>query len=163
MTDAPVEPIRWLGVKAGARWNKFGLILSICISLGTLLFLIVFGKPSLDALVKVIPLMPIVLLLALMNSFSEEMSYRASELAVLKGVVSNPQSLMLTAVFFGIGHYYGVPYGVIGVVMAGVLGWLLGKSMLETKGIFWAWLIHFLQDVLIFTFMAIGSIVAGGG
>jgi len=68
------------------------LILSICISLGTLLFLIVFGKPSLDALVKVIPLMPVVLLLALMNSFSEEMSYRASELAVLKGVVSHPQA-----------------------------------------------------------------------
>lgn len=89
-----------------------------------------------DAIVKVIPLMPAVLLFAMMNSFSEEISYRASELAVLKGVISNPQALLLTAVFFGIGHYYGVPYGVIGVVMAGVLGWLLGKSMLETKGIF---------------------------
>jgi len=83
MTDAPVEPIRWLGVKAGARWNKFGLILSICISLGTLVFLVVFGRPSLDVVVKVIPLMPAVLLFAMMNSFSEEMSYRASELAVL--------------------------------------------------------------------------------
>jgi len=51
---------------------------------------------------------------------------------------------LLTAVFFGIGHYYGIPYGVIGAVMAGVLGWLLGKSMLEIKGIFWAWVIHFL-------------------
>jgi len=81
------------------------LILSICISLGTLVFLIVFGRPTLDAIVKVIPLMPAVLLFAMMNSFSEEISYRASELAVLKGVISNPQALLLTAVFFGIGHY----------------------------------------------------------
>ena len=48
------------------------------------------------------------------------------------------------------------------VVMAGLLGWLLGKAMLETRGFFWAWFIHFLQDVLIFSFMAIGSIVPGG-
>jgi len=27
----------------------------------------------------------------------------------------------------------------------------LAKSILETKGIFWAWLIHFLQDIIIFT------------
>jgi len=26
----------------------------------------------------------------------------------------------------------------------------------------WAWFLHFLQDVLIFTFMAIGSITPGG-
>jgi hypothetical protein len=78
-------------------------------------------------------------------------------------VLSNRQAILLTAAYFGIGHYYGVPYGIIGVLMAGILGWLLGKSMLETKGFFWAWFIHFLQDVMIFSFMAIGSIAAGGG
>ncbi|MFH0850449.1 MAG: hypothetical protein V1924_05870 [Candidatus Bathyarchaeota archaeon] len=34
----------------------------------------------------------------------------------------------------------------------GFLGWFLGKSMQETGGFAWAWLIHFLQDVIIFTF-----------
>jgi len=62
----------------------------------------------------------------------------------------------------GIGHYFGVPYGVVGVIMASFLGWMLGKAMLETRGFFWAWLIHFVQDVLIFTFMAAGSITPGG-
>lgn len=33
------------------------------------------------------------------------------------------------------------------------MGWLLAKSMLETGGFFWAWLIHFLQDILIFSFI----------
>ena len=161
--NAPVEPIKWLGVKEGTHWNRFGPILSICISLGTLAFLIFFGRPSLTSLIQALPLLPAVLLLASMNSFSEEMNYRASQLAVLHGVLSNRQAILLTAAYFGIGHYYGVPYGIIGVLMAGILGWLLGKSMLETKGFFWAWFIHFLQDVMIFSFMAIGSIAAGGG
>jgi hypothetical protein len=71
-----------------------------------------------------------------MNSFSEELNYRASQLAVLQGVPSNRQALQLTAVYIGIGHYYGVPYGSIGFLMAGILGWQLGKSMLEKKGFF---------------------------
>lgn len=41
--------------------------------------------------------------------------------------------------------------GVIGILMAGVLGWLMMKSVMETQGIFWAWSIHFLQDVVIFS------------
>lgn len=83
-------------------------------------------------------------------------------LSVLENVVGKPQALLLMASYFGIGHFYGLPYGVIGVLMAGFLGWFLGKSMLETRGLFWAWLIHFVQDVLIFAFLAIGSIVPGG-
>jgi membrane protease YdiL (CAAX protease family) len=162
-TDAPVAPIPWLGVKEGLGWKRFGIILSLCISLGTLAFVLFFGRPSLESILKVTPFLPAILLLAVLNSFSEEMNYRASELSALDGVINAPQALLLTAYFFGIGHYYGVPYGVVGVLMAGVLGWLLGKSMLETKGFFWAWFIHFLQDVVIFSFMAIGSIVAGGG
>ena len=39
--------------------------------------------------------------------------------------------------------------GIIGVTLAGTLGFILAKSMHETNGFFWAWVIHFLQDVLI--------------
>jgi hypothetical protein len=35
--------------------------------------------------------------------------------------------------------------------LAGFLGWFLAKSIGETHGFFWAWLIHFLQDVVIIT------------
>ena len=69
----------------------------------------------------------------------------------------------MVAVFFGIWHFYGVPYGVIGVVLATFLGWLLARSMQETRGLFWAWFVHFWQDVWIFMFLAIGSIIPGGG
>ena len=97
-----------------------------------------------------------------MNAFYEEMTYKASFLSVLEDTVGRRHALLLMAVFFGALHYYGIPYGIVGVLMAGFLGWLLGKSMLETRGLWWAWWIHFVQDVLIFTFLAIGSIRAGG-
>lgn len=159
---AEARPIPLL-MKKPDTWKKLGVILSVCITGGTLLFLALAGRPSLAALGASLPMLPMILVLAAMNAFSEEMNYRAAALGALKDAMTGPQAVMLAAVFFGIGHYYGVPYGVIGVVMAWFLGWLLGKSMIETKGFFWAWFIHFLQDVAIFSFMAIGSVTAGGG
>lgn len=160
--NAMVEPVKWIGVKEGERWNKFGRNFTVILSLGTLTFLILAARPSLDIVIKVLPFLPIILLAAMMNAFSEEITYKASFLSVLEDVIGRNPALRIIAAYFGIGHFYGVPYGVIGVLMAGFLGWFLGKSMLETRGLFWAWFIHFVQDVLIFAFIAIGSILAGG-
>lgn len=160
---APVGPVRWLGVKQGARWNKFGLILTVCISLGTLAFLVIAGRPPLDIVVQALPFLPAILLAAALNAFNEEVTYKASILSVLEGPVGPRQALYMVAFYFGMAHYYGVPYGVVGVVLATFLGWILAKSMQETRGLFWAWFIHFWQDVWIFSFLAIGSIIPGGG
>jgi hypothetical protein len=35
--------------------------------------------------------------------------------------------------------------------------------MLDTRGLGWAWFIHFVQDVAIFSFLALGEITPGGG
>jgi membrane protease YdiL (CAAX protease family) len=170
--DAIAEPMPPL-MKQPSSWRSLGRELSLYISLGTLSFLLIAAFPSLSAQFKsgglgsllgqVLVLMPFVLLMAAMNAFSEELTYKASFLSVLNDPVGKRQALLLMAAFFGLGHFYGIPYGVIGVLMAAFLGWLLGKSMLETKGFFWAWFIHFLQDVLIFSFLAIGSVTPGGG
>ena len=168
---APAEAVSWLGIKAGASWTTVGANFALFISLGTLAFLLIaaFGnpepalRPTAQIFLRTLPLLPLVLILAAMNAFSEEVSYRAALLSNLFQVVDEKAALLITAAFFGIGHYYGVPYGIVGVLMAGFLGWLLGKCMLETRGLFWPWFIHFLQDVLIFFFMALGAVVAGGG
>lgn len=160
--DAPIRPVKWLGFPNPDPWTRFGGQFAIYISLGTLIFLILGGRPGPSAVVQMLPLLPAILLLAAMNSFNEEMTYRSALLAPLEPALGYKHSLGITAIFFGIGHFYGVPYGVVGVIMASFLGWLMGKAMLETRGFFWAWFIHFLQDVLIFSFMAIGSIVPGG-
>jgi len=38
------------------------------------------------------------------------------------------------------------------------LGWLLAKSVIETNGIFWAWFIHFLQDIVIFSAFVLAAV-----
>jgi hypothetical protein len=161
-TSATVEPVRWMGIKEGEQWNKLGPLFALIISAGTLAFLILAGRPPMDLVVRVLPFLPAILIAAALNAFNEEVTYKASFLSVLEDVVGKHQALWLMAAYFGIGHYYGVPYGMIGVLMAGFLGWFLGKSMLETRGLWWAWFIHFWQDVLIFSFLAIGSIKPGG-
>lgn len=159
---APAEPVRWLGVPGGTSWKRFGSILAVCLSLGTLAFLVIAAPPPLDSALRLLPFLPAVLLAAAVNAFYEEMTYKASFLSVLVDPAGKRQALLLMAAFFGIWHYYGIPYGIIGVLMTTFLGWLLGKSMLETGGLFWAWFLHFLQDVLIFAFLALGSIRPGG-
>lgn len=162
-TSAPAEAVNWLGIKKAEKWTAVGSRFALFISLGTLAFLVIAGQPPLDIVAKALPFLPAVLLAAVLNAFNEEMTYKASFLSVLEDATGKKQALLLMAAFFGIGHFYGVPYGVIGVLLATFLGWFLGKSMLETRGLFWAWFIHFWQDVFIFAFMAIGSITAGGG
>ena len=160
--DAPIEPVRWLGFPRPETWTRFGLQWSLYIALGLLVFLIVFGRPSWPSFVRAAPLLPAVLLFAALNAFNEELTYRSTLLAGLERATGSRQALWNAALFFGLGHYFGVPYGVIGVAMATFLGFLLGKAMLETRGFFWAFFIHFVQDVLIFAFMAAGSITPGG-
>ena len=146
-----MEPVKWLGIKEGERWNKLGPLFALIISSGTLAFLILAGHPPLDLVVQALPFLPAILIAAALNAFYEEVTYKASFLSVLEDVVGKHQSLWLMAAFFGIWHYYGIPYGIVGVIMASFLGWFLGKSMLETRGLWWAWFIHFCQDVLIFS------------
>lgn len=159
--DAAAQPIPLLMSKP-SRWSKLGWILAVCITGGTLVFLILGASPTTASFSRLLPLLPAVLIFAVMNSFSEEVNYRASLLSVLEEPLGKGQSLLLTSLYFGIGHFYGVPYGIAGVIMASLLGWFLGKSMLETRGLGWAWFIHFLQDAAIFSFLALGSITPGG-
>ena len=160
--DAPIRPVKWLGFPKTDPWTRFGGQFAIYISLGTLIFLMIGGRSTPAAMIRALPMLPAILIFASINAFYEELTYRSALLAPLEPALGDKHSLGITAIFFGIGHFYGVPYGVIGVIMASFLGWIMGKAMLETRGFFWAWFIHFLQDVIIFSFMAIGSIVPGG-
>ena len=155
---APMKAVVWLGFKDDQiRWSRFGWLSALAIAAGTLVFLLIGGGPQLrSAGTRVLVNLPIVLLLATMNAFSEEVTFRSVLLAPLRGVISPRHAIMMTAVLFGLLHFYGVPYGFVGVAMSTLLGWLLGKAMVETGGLFWPWFIHFVQDVLIFSFVLIG-------
>ena len=150
--NAPVEPSRLLGMKKPEPWTRIGTIFAIIFAVFTLIFLIgSWGIPPGSGLNFLI-IIPLAVLIATMNAFNEEFTLRAAPLSVLWEKIGKGQALLITTVYFGLGHFYGVPNGVLGVFLSGFLGWFLGKSLLETRGFFWAWLIHFLPDVFIFTF-----------
>jgi len=90
---------------------------------------------------------PLVLMIALSNSFSEEIIYRFAINGNLISAVSKLHVLVISAILFGLPHYAGWPNGFIGVVMAGILGYILSKATYETQGIGIAWAIHFVQDI----------------
>ena len=149
--DAPIEPVRWLGIKKGGSWRTFGWIFGCVAALAVLIPTFLAIAPSWATMAKVLPLLPAVLLFAAINAFTEEVYYRAGLLTTLTEVIGKGQTLLLAAVFFGLAHWLGgSPPGLIGALMTGFLAWLLGKSMLETRGIGWPWLIHFLPDAVIF-------------
>ena len=149
--DAPFEPVRWLGIKAGGSWKTFGWIFGCAAALAVLVPTILTIAPSTATVVKTLPFLPAVLLFAAINAFTEEVYHRAGLLATLTEIIGKNQTLLLAAVFFGLAHWlYGSPPGLVGALMTGFLAWLLGKSMLETRGIAWPWLMHFLPDVMIF-------------
>jgi membrane protease YdiL (CAAX protease family) len=157
--DAPVE----LGKTRSLRWGHLAWLLSVCIFLGTLGFLVDAGQPVSNILGRALLLSPVVILFAANNAFSEEVRYRSALIAPVHAVVGKQQAILLSAVFFGLDHFLtGIPGGLVGVVLTGFLGWLAGKSMLETKGFFWPWFMHFWGDVPIFLFVATGSISPGG-
>jgi membrane protease YdiL (CAAX protease family) len=160
--NAPITPVRWMGFPKPDPWTSFGGQYSIYIPLGIGLALWLLSRLPFSVLGQVVPVLPGVLLFAALNAFNEEMTFRAPMLATLELPAGARPALWMSALFFGIGHFYGVPYGWLGILLAAFSGWLLGKAMLETRGLFWAWWMHFLQDVVIFIFIATGGVTPGG-
>jgi hypothetical protein len=154
--DAPIEPVLWLGIRRGESWRTFGWIFAVAASLGVLIPTALGLRLTSEALLRAAPLLPAGLLFAAVNAFNEEIYFRASLLSTLPAVIGRTHALLINAVFFGLAHYlYGSPPGVIGFLMTGFLAWLLGKSMLETRGLAWPWFIHFVPDVIIFASYAV--------
>ncbi|MDO6439976.1 CPBP family intramembrane metalloprotease [Cyclobacterium sp. 1_MG-2023] len=143
------EELKIFGIKKGDSWLKTGVSLSIFISLATGIFMYfqLKGQTIDYSLLKTGFLW--IVLFSLTNSFAEEMIFRVGINAPLTNLLSPNNIFLISAVIFGVAHFQGMPSGIIGVILAGLLGYVLSKSIHETNGIFWAWLIHFLQDIII--------------
>ena len=148
--SASVGPVEWCGIGEGKTWIFAGLYLCVLITLGTFSFVYFqFRKQKIKAQ-EIFPYITWIVLFSLSNSFSEEMIYRLGIIVPLYNVIGAEEIILLSAVIFGLVHFGGMPHGLIGMFMAGFLGWFLAKAVVETHGIFWAWFIHFIQDVVIY-------------
>ena len=159
---APGAGMAIFGFEKGDSWRRMGPRIAVYIGGAMLVMMAVLRRPSAAAWVGLLPVLPAILFFAAVNAFSEEVSYRATLISTSESVLGGSGAVWLAAVFFGISHYYGVPYGWIGVLLSGFFGWVLGRAMLETRGLFWPWLIHMASDIAIFSFMAMGGVTPGG-
>jgi len=146
--------INWLGIKENKiTWGKLAIISGLLISLGTILLTIitVTNVSEINGFGNWLSYLPLILVLALANSFCEGLIFRSAIMATLKDELPKNQLVLIAALFFGISHFYGAPGGPLGVIMSGLLGWYMCRSMYETKGFVSSWMIHAMQDVVIFS------------
>ncbi len=150
--DILPEPFMGIQPKESENWIHLGRNFSVIISGVTAIviyFQLIGGNGI--SIGTMVSMLPFSIVFALSNSFVEESITRLGVVVVLKDAVKDRTIPFVSALLFGSIHYWGNPGGILGVLVAGFLGWFLTKSILETKGIFWAWWIHFLQDVIIIT------------
>jgi membrane protease YdiL (CAAX protease family) len=136
-------------------WPRLGIVVIVLVGVYLVFHVAVTRHPSPAAVAILLEYSPVVVVAAAVNTLCEEFLFRNSLIAPLVPAIGRPQALWLTSLRFGIGHFYGNPSGLIGVVGATLFGFLLGRSMIETGGSGWAWMIHFAEDVVIFALIAL--------
>jgi membrane protease YdiL (CAAX protease family) len=157
--NAELEPLRGLGIRKGQRWTTFGWIFTACFAGGATLFVVLAYGRLLNNFGRVIPLLPLVVIFAAINAFTEEFTFRAPLLGATHELLGKQPALVINAVFFGFAHYlYGMPNGIPGLFMTTFVGYFFGKSMLETRGSFWALFTHMMADIPIFLLYALASV-----
>jgi membrane protease YdiL (CAAX protease family) len=141
---------RWL---PSVRWSWFGPFLMLILAGGLAIQLVLTVRPDVHMFGLSLRGLPFALAFAAVNAAQEEFRFRAVLLSRLVPTVGTTHALLVTSLLFGLAHWFGHPSGPSGVLLAGFAGYMWGKSMVETGGSAWAWLIHGFQDVLIFEFL----------
>jgi membrane protease YdiL (CAAX protease family) len=152
--DAPVTPAPWIGLNPGPgeTWRHIGRNFALVLPTVTAVAVgaqVVGGQTMTGSAVAAA--LPWALVLSVSNALVEEGICRFGVVAALADRFGSRGAILSSAVLFGSVHYFGTPGGWPGVLLAGFLGWLLAKSVIETGGMGWALLLHTLVDVPIFT------------
>jgi membrane protease YdiL (CAAX protease family) len=148
---APVQPHRLLTTKENVTWNRIGPAFTLIFAAVTLVIMWVSLQPDLSNIAQVWVLLPAILLTAAINAAAEEFQFRSMLLARLESFIKPGQVMWMSALFFASLHYHtGAPSGPFGVLPTLYLGWVAAKSMLETRGFTYAFVLHFIADVVIF-------------
>ena len=139
-------------------WTIAGPLIAIPLAALILAEILAMNPLKGISLAAILPLLPSVFLLALMNAFGEELAFRAAPLSQLWQVVGKRQAVWLTALWFGLGHYYGgISFGAAGAAFFTLMAVLFGKALIETKGLAVPIFMHLWGDVVLYIFLALGS------
>jgi membrane protease YdiL (CAAX protease family) len=118
------------------------------------LYVVVEGSPVAHSL----PMALWAVLFACANALIEESIYRSALIPALLPNFGARTAIFVSAAIFGLGHWNGLPYELPGVLLTFLLGAITAKAMVDTRGIFWPWLIHMLPDCVMFYYWGLGSV-----
>jgi membrane protease YdiL (CAAX protease family) len=153
--SAPASPTPLLQGRKTAPWNHIIRTFLPIYALIVVVIEVLLVRPQVSRIPRALLALPAILLSAAINAFGEEFEFRSMVLARLEPVLGPQQAIWLAAGLFGLMHYFGAPGSIQGVLLAAYLGWIAAKSMIETRSIIWAFLLHFVGNLLIFFFMAL--------
>ena len=146
------------GHRTSISWGWL-LPVALLISVGPVIANVVGVRhPDFATAGRMLPLLPLLIAGAAVNTFAEEFLFRQVLLARLVPIIGPAQAVWLTALRFGIGHWFGNPSGPEGVLLATIFGWFAAKSMLETRGSGWVWSVHLINDMVIFSLIAMTTV-----
>jgi membrane protease YdiL (CAAX protease family) len=154
---AQVEPSPILFFRRPLRWTWLGVTLLLIFGVVLPAYLYSTLHPQIGLAHRLLFVLPWAIATSALNAANEEFQFRSVVLARLKNVVAPKEAFLIAAVLFGVGHYFGQPSGWGGVFLAGFAGWVWAKSMFETRGFTWAFATHFVQDMVIFCFLAMSA------
>jgi membrane protease YdiL (CAAX protease family) len=155
--SAPAQPTRFLHGKEPKPWNR---VARGFLPVYVIIAAIVLGiqvRPDVSQISQALIFLPAIIIAAAINAFAEEFEFRSMLLARLEPVLGPQQAILMASALFGLLHYFGSPGGPFGVLLAGYLGWIAAKSMIETRGFVWAFLIHFVGNIIIYAFWAMSA------
>jgi membrane protease YdiL (CAAX protease family) len=155
--SAPATGLGILGVAEGDSWMSVGLTFLVIMTAVTALvvwFQVGRGRVTGSAVLRAVPW---AVAFSAFNALTEELLFRLTIAEALAPVLAAGAVALISAVLFGIPHWFGNPGRFPGVLLAGFMGWFLTLSVLQTGGLGWAWTIHLVQDIVIFTLLVAGA------
>lgn len=141
-------------------WVWLALLVSMVFLGPTLAQLISLIRPDVSLAQHVLVALPLILAVGLIRSFQEDFRFRLVLLARLAPVLGARQALLMSSLLFGFVYWMSSspPNGLGGTLISGIAGWILGASILETRGFAWTWIIHALAETLAVTILVMTAV-----
>ena len=155
--SAPASGLGVLGVADGDSWTSVGLTFLVVMTAVTSVVVWLQVGRGRVTWTTALGALPWALAFSVINALTEELLFRVTLAEALGPVMAAGWVAAISAVLFGVPHWFGNPGRIPGVLLAGFMGWFLTLSILQTGGIGWAWTIHVVQDIVIITLLVAGA------
>ena len=131
--------------------SKLGFILVVVFSVATIKLTFPMRHQVFNAAPYLIRYGHFIVPLAALNALSEELIYRGALVHGALNIIMPWQVAALSALLFAVAHIRGQASGSLVILGSAIVGWFLAASVMQSHGLFWAWLVHSIQDIIIFT------------